>query len=324
MIDIPGDGALTLVKDLRDPAETRHQHARAATRGSEVRVLRGAYVPRALWDASGGRERHLLRLDAFVRTRRSSVPLFSHWSAAVLHGLPLLGDPPEGIHIAVARSSTARSGRGVVRHSTEVSPEDVVEVEGMRCTSLARTVVDIAATAPTPDAVAMADHALRLRPLVPSASAFGRDELTEAWQRSLPFRGHRRALEAIRFADPRAESPLESLSRVTMRVLGAPPPVLQESFADRRGFIGRVDFWWPEHGVVGEADGDAKYLDPAMRGGRSAERVVLDEKRREDRLRELGLRVVRWGWDVARHPAALATALQSAALPLTTQHSAGD
>ena len=94
-----------------------------------------------------------------------------------------------------------------------------------------------------------------------------------------------------------------------------PQPELQRSFADPRGRIGYCDFAWPEFRIIGEADGDAKYLDPALRGGRSAERVVLDEKIREDRLRALGWTVVRWRWPDARDGRRLVAALSAAGLP---------
>jgi hypothetical protein len=87
------------------------------------------------------------------------------------------------------------------------------------------------------------------------------------------------------------------------------------SFVDADGFIGLVDFYWPEFGIVGEADGDMKYLDPAFRAGRTAEQVVLDEKIREDRLRALGLTVVRWRWRTANDANALRSKLVSAGLP---------
>jgi len=67
-----------------------------------------------------------------------------------------------------------------------------------------------------------------------------------------------------------------------------PEPELQHEFYDSDGFIGRVDMWWPDFKVIGEADGLGKYDD------------ILDlraEKIREDRLRRLGLTVVRWTWD---------------------------
>jgi hypothetical protein len=102
---------------------------------------------------------------------------------------------------------------------------------------------------------------------------------------------------------------------VNMRANGCPQPELQVPFSDGDGFIGYADFYWPTFGVIGEADGDVKYLDPSLRGGRSADRVVLDEKIREDRLRALGPRVVRWRWETAMDARALRSKLVSAGLP---------
>lgn len=303
---------LTIVKELRDPSHTRHQHARAALRGLEVRVGRGAYAPKAEWERLDDSDRHRVRMTAFARTRAVQ-PVFSHWSAAVWHGLPVVGGVPDLLHITVGRSGGGRSGHGVRAHSTAVDAEDVVRFDGLLMTSVARTVVDIAATAPTPAAVSMADHVLRAG--VPRRGTSGsepdRADLLSAWERALPLRGHRRALDVIEFADGRADSPLESVSRANMRAAGITRPVLQTQYSDRAGLIGYVDFSWPERATVGEADGDAKYLDSDLRGGRSADRVVLDEKIREDRLRALGLRVVRWRWETAQDPRALAALLCS-------------
>ena len=58
-----------------------------------------------------------------------------------------------------------------------------------------------------------------------------------------------------------------------------------------RGFIGRVDGWYEEAAVALELDGKIKYLEP--RGGRSPADVAWEEKRREDALRELDIRVLR-------------------------------
>jgi hypothetical protein len=115
----------------------------------------------------------------------------------------------------------------------------------------------------------------------------------------------------LEFADARAESVGESVSRVTMAELGLPAPVLQHRFFDADGFIGTVDFWWPELGVIGEFDGRVKYFDPRMSRGDPAA-VVYREKYREDRLRGLGPRVVRWGWPEAISAARLGPRLAAA------------
>lgn len=131
--------------------------------------------------------------------------------------------------------------------------------------------------------------------------------------------GARRArLEAIlAFADGGAMLPGESLSRVLMHRLGFPQPVLQQEFRDRAGLIGYGDFWWKPWRVVGEFDGTAKYLKAEYLAGRTPSEVVVAEKRREDRLRRLGLKVVRWTWADLTSPGSLAGLLREAGLPVS-------
>ena len=94
---------------IADLAALDHRAAsRAAASGELVRVKRGAYCARAEWDASSEARRHLLRVVAFAQSHPSAV--FSHWSAAVVHGLPMIGRWPDDVHVAAARASGGRSG----------------------------------------------------------------------------------------------------------------------------------------------------------------------------------------------------------------------
>ena len=90
-----------------------------------------------------------------------------------------------------------------------------------------------------------------------------------------------------------------------MEAIGCPRPVLQQRFDDYKGHFGFSEFCWPEHRLVGQADGRAKYLSPQFRRGRSLEQILLDEKDRADRLGALGLGVTRWGWEIGSHAEAL-------------------
>ncbi len=182
----------------------------------------------------------------------------------------------------------------------------VAEVEGLRATSPARTVVDLAMTLPFAEAVVPADWALR--------SGIGRERLEQVLQEARPTYRRRRAEAVLRFADGRAESPGESLSRAFMRMLGVPAPDLQVEFSDWRGRIGFVDFYWAEANLIGEFDGRVKYTDPRMLGGRSPGEVVVNEKRREDRLRAQGPGLCRWTWLDLATPATLGRVLAQAGL----------
>lgn len=130
--------------------------------------------------------------------------------------------------------------------------------------------------------------------------------------RSMAARG--RVATVLDFADGDAESPGESLSRVRILVMGFPAPELQRCFTDARGTIGRADFYWPGVRLVGEFDGAVKYSKPEFLRGRTPSQVVIDEKLREDRLRALGLGVVRWTWNDLRARGALREVLISAGL----------
>ena len=99
------------------------------------------------------------------------------------------------------------------------------------------------------------------------------------------------------------------------RRLATRRPRLQVPHYDSQGFIGDADFAWEGFGLVGEADGDVKYSDPRLRVGRPPERVVLDEKVREDRIRALPRRVARWRWNIAINPATLRATVRLATEP---------
>ena len=119
-----------------------------------------------------------------------------------------------------------------------------------------------------------ADAALRER-LVTSGDIEGSVVAARGWP------GVRQARSTLALADPRAESPLESMVRLALHDDGFPPPDLQ-------AWLGRdrVDFYWARHGLVVEADGRTKYRDDEL----------WAEKKREQRLRALGNRVERVVW----------------------------
>ena len=302
------------VRRLDELDDSRRDHARAAAEGREHRVSLGSYVPALVWAGASDDERYLLRVQAIASTRHSD-PVFSFWSAAALHGLPMVGAWPQDVHVTVGRAGGGRSSGQLVRHVTPLRDVDIVEVAGIRVTSVARTVVDVASTRERVSSLVMADRALRVDRWGRAAPLTTRDELYDVYRWRMPFAGSRRARAVLVAAVETSDSPLETVSRLNMGRVGIPRPVLQQRFDDYRGLIGFSEFYWPEYRLVGEADGRSKYLDPAYRRGRDLERVLLDEKERADRLRALGLDVCRWGWDIGAHPEALRRHLVAAGLP---------
>ncbi|WP_144764364.1 hypothetical protein [Curtobacterium sp. 9128] len=161
--------------------------------------------------------------------------------------------------------------------------------DGLRTSGPVRVAADLALTLPLPGAVVALDDLVR--------RGVDRAAVRRSVERRGP-KGRRRALRAIELADPLSDSPGESFARVRFDQFGTERPVLQHRFQESGQPDIVVDFWFPAAGVVVEFDGAVKYRDAGMRGGRSPEDVVIDEKRREDRLRAMpGVRrVVRLTW----------------------------
>ena len=118
-------------------------------------------------------------------------------------------------------------------------------------------------------------------------------------------------MRALKAADGRAESPLETLSRLLFQAEGIPTPLLQFLVLDRQGrFVARCDFGWPDFRILGEADGMAKYT-TLLRPGETAADAILREKQRENALQALGWIVFRWCYDDLLNPGRLVARLRA-------------
>ena len=290
---------------------------RSVAAGTVIRIAPGIFLPSEVWQSLDPDDRFRACIDA-AAIRFGDAGPFSHLSAAVMWGLPNVTPWPARVEVLSPRDTGGRSRRGLVRHAVGI-PSDFELIDGHRVTSLARTVADAASTLSFAGGVVMADFVLRAASRgeagVAAARASRPELQREVDERESP-RGRAKARRATDFADGRSGSAGESLSRCAMLASGVPAPQLQTRFSDAAGLIGYVDFWWPEWGVIGEFDGRGKYLREDLRNGKSTAEVIVDEKVREDRLRAAtGARMVRWGWDVARSPQLLATALLRAGLP---------
>lgn len=290
----------------------------AVATGTLQRVDHGLYVDGQVWRSEYSEGRHLLRVVAAHARSRDGWGAASHVSAAVAHGMPLYRLEPRRVHT----SGTRKNGRVrasqplVARHEVAVADDDVVVVDGIPCTSLARTVADVIRIASETSGLAMMDAAL-------GRLAWNRRERTyddrahsgfiAAVLERLPAggRGVRRARRILDLADGRAESPGESASRWSLLQIGFARPRLQVPVPGPDGTTFFLDFSLDDADAWGEFDGEGKYTDPAMRPvGVDLEQAVLDEKMREDWIRGItGRRLARWGTSHITEPAVLAQRL---------------
>ncbi|BDI21588.1 type IV toxin-antitoxin system AbiEi family antitoxin domain-containing protein [Herbiconiux sp. L3-i23] len=308
---------LALVSNWRDEfvlaRDARNIHsprdlARMVRSGDLVRIARGVYRRRAAMpDVIDDDDRYLALLRATQLVADGPLVL-SHLSAARLWGLPVPSRWPESVHAIQPPEAGGRFGSLVVRHGVPL-PTPPVHRDGLWCTDLARTVVDVLRVSPPHVGIVVADAAMRGDADI-GRDPLDRDEAERILRAVTGGRGTRRAANVLAAADGRAESPGESLSRWAIKAAGLPTPELQKVFSDSRGQM-IVDFWWPQFNLIGEFDGAIKYQKDDLLKGRTASEAVIAEKNREDRLRALGPRVARWDWSTTNTPGALVALLRS-------------
>ena len=267
--------------DWRDAGKSRSELDRALRTGQVTRLRRGVV---AETDGATAWAVHRMKLEAAAPFLGPET-CFGHESAAVLHQLPLLAKRLD--QVVAVRGGGGHGEITPTLHTrrTQLPGCDATVVDGFPVTSLERTTADLIRRLPFPEAVMVADAALRA----------GADP-NGLIARTLGGRGCRMAASVLAFADARAESAGESLSRVRLHRAGLDPDDLQAKLYNADGeFLGRVDFWWEEAGLAGEFDGMVKY-GKLLRPGQSAEEVILAEKRREQLLLAAGFPTVRWTW----------------------------
>ena len=251
--------------------------------GDLVRMRHGVYATRSAvrWAGTDATRLHVLRVLA-ARATVGDRAVASHLSAALLHRLDLLKPPPAGaVALTLPPDKPWNRARpaDVVFHSAELPTGHVGRLYGVPVTTVARTVADLARTVPFTDAVVLADSALHQEKTTKA-------ELEQVLRACARWPGVRQARRVAEFADERAESPLESAARVVFDEFGLDPPELQAAvFVPDAVF--RVDFYWPAHRLVAEADGLLKY---------SGRADLVRQFERDRLLRDAGYQVIHFTW----------------------------
>lgn len=236
-------------------------------------------------------------LAAAIR-RLPSRAIFSGRTAAWLHGLDL--PPCEPIEVTLPIDShTSRLVGVAVRRSTVGAGETVMR-RGQPATSVVRTIADLGRRLPLHEAVTTLDMALHRRLL----KLFDLSSWACAHRR---YRGVARLRRAIELAEPATESVMETRLRLLLVFARLPRPQAQVSLRDVDGhFVGRADFYYPQHRLALEYDGAIH-----------RENLTADN-RRQNRMVDAGYRLLRFtAADVLSAPDSV-VALVRRALSATT------
>lgn len=297
--------------------------AKRCRHGELVRVRRGVYVPAEHWAALNDRQRHGVQAAALQDTAIKT-PIFNGQTSALLWGLGIIGCPSQ-LCTVTDDPVGGRSKHGI-RRTLGSTTTGVCQLGDVWVTDKARTAVELTSTLNFAEALAVVDSSRR-SPSFSASTELADWDKDRAWGPAATLKELTGAMEHLRSESRRrrvsgvldlstdlAESPGESMSRAQMILLNVPSPELQASFTLKNGRIARTDFYWPELGLVGELDGQGKYLREELRGTRTIQDVVMAEKARENALRALGLNMIRWDWADMMNPKVFAQILGDAGL----------
>ncbi|MFD4182235.1 hypothetical protein [Rhodococcus sp. NPDC058514] len=283
---------------------TDHELQRQCRTGTWKRLRPGTFAVSVEHNALDAIAQHRLVAEAALRAAAPDSVL-SHQSAAAVHGFEMWNVPLRVVHLTRNRKTGGRRTQHRHVHSAVMAEHEIIEVDGLRVTTPARTMLDLSRSLNFEEALATGDHAVRAG-LVTTA------DLDAAAAAMPEHSGRRRARRVFRFLDGRAESVGESRSRALFIRKQLPVPEPQANLFSATGdHLGRVDFLLEALGVVGEFDGRIKYGRLVPEGQVPAD-VLWAEKLREDAIRSAGWQVVRWIWDELATPHVIVGRIQDA------------
>lgn len=302
LLSIASEASVILRRDATMLGIDDNALRRAVNAGLIVRIRQGAYAITSAWRSASLAQQHLMLVDGVMRQYAGHVAL-SHVSAAVVHRAPAWGLNLQQVHLTHFEGG-GRISAGIVHHHGTCRAHDVTRTDGHWITSPARTVHDIAMTASAEAALVNANDFLH-RGLTTIEELRALEPARRKWPKTLGMN------VVHHLADPRLESVAESRCLYQFWSQGLPLPEPQfEVFGDGGLSLGRVDFAWPEAGVIVEFDGDIKYSKYLL-PGETLEAAILREKRRESRIVEAtGWRVIRLVWADLATPAATAARIR--------------
>ena len=205
----------------------------------------------------------------------------------MLHGLPILSVP---VRVLLTTPSASAGGgwADCLVHAAPMPRAERTAWFGTPMTTVAPTVIDIARSGGTAAGLATADAALH-------EGLVSRAQSAASLRRARRRPGVTSAAGVVELADSRAESVLESLTRLCLIDAGLPTPEPQGTVETHRGPY-HVDLLFDAQRVVVEADGRLKY--------RRDDGALWREKLRQEAIERAGYVVVRVTWDdVINHPA---------------------
>lgn len=292
--------------DLEALGVTRNQRARLLREGTLAPIGRRTFL---LGGVPPDPKRHLLA--ACLDTGGA----LSHRTAVDAQGVPGVQVPAKPDVLVVRRATPNESDVATLHSTTWLPSDDLTVVDGIPCTSVARSLFNLASLVPE-----VSEEVVK--GAVESAIRLGKAGEPWLWWRLEKLRCRGRpgvaVLERILASRSGGKVTESWLEREFLRLVegaGVPVPICQRRIRARGAFVARVDFLYEHLGIVVEVTGAV--------GHSTREQRAADAKRR-NRLGTLGFLVLEFTYEqVVGTPddviAALWTAIGSRAATLSTK-----
>jgi hypothetical protein len=225
--------------------------------------------------------RSLVATCAAYSARMRSSEVFSHGTAAELHGLPVPHRLRGQVHVAAFAPEGLPRAAGVRGHRILPGDVRVVRRFGVPLVHPVDAWCQLADSLTERELIVMGDALVRRQQ--PLATL---DALAHAVRRRSGRRGQRRLVGALRRIRPRTDSPQETELRLDIVDFGLPEPAVNVEISDHDGRrIAIADLAFPGYRVAAEYDGEHHRTDRAQ--------YARDVDRLDDVVHE-GWRVVRF------------------------------
>ncbi len=280
------DGLIS-TSDLRARSFSARARAKLVSSGWLVLIAPNVYA------VAGAPDTHRRRLRAGLLSLGEH-SWVSYEASAALHRLDR--SRTDAVEFTVPRAQRRHSRQFRVHTTQWMPPIDRVEIDGLRATSAARTIIDLAHARAHPARVEAAiDSAIRLGLSAPHALARRLETLRGSGRWGC------RLIDRL-LEDSGGHSPLERRFLELIRTAGLPRPKTQAVFKKGNRHIARVDFFFEAAKVVIEVTGRLGHVSDAER--------MRDAQRRNE-LQDLGLTVYEYtSTEVFDHPGIVADSVR--------------
>jgi hypothetical protein len=202
----------------------------------------------------------------------------SHNSAAALHDL--INERGERVHVTASRHVGVEPG--IVSHRTLSLPADhVVAVDGIRCTSVPRTLLDLAAAAPR----RVLERALGKAQILRVYDRVALEDIVKAYRGRRGVAVLRGLLTRDDLVHTQTASSNEELFLAICDRAGLPRPLVNAPFTLPDGSEIYIDAYWPQHRLAVEIDSERYHATPAAQDA---------DRRRDVQLAVAGILPVRF------------------------------